>query len=113
MARRKLVVRDEYRYGPRSILRLGDRFRVTGGPVYVTDDGVKVPMYERGVFVFKQHCQCGAEQWLEAYRADGGGFALLWVGKPGRSKTIPNLRRRPYRITRKLSSAGPRKKARV
>ena len=112
MARRKLVVRDEYRYDPRSILKPGDRFRVTGGPVYITNDGVKVPMYERGVFVFKRHCQRGAEQWLEAHRADGGGFVLLWVGKSGRSKTIPNLRRRPYRITRKLSSTGEHKRRR-
>ena len=104
MAKRKLRTHDEYRYGPRGILRPGDRFRVTGGPVYVTDEKTIVPMYERGIFVFRRYCELGASKWIEASRTDGGGFAILWVGKSGRSRTIPNLRRRPYRITRKLRS---------
>ena len=41
-------------------------------------------------------------RWIEAYRADGGGVAILWMGKAGRSKAVPNLRRRPYRITGKV-----------
>ena len=102
MTGRKLRVFEEYRYGPRSVLVPGDRFRVTGGPVYVTDTGTKIPMVERGVFVFRCYCEQGASRWIEAYRADGGGVAILWMGKAGRSRTVPNLRRRPYRITGKV-----------
>jgi hypothetical protein len=102
MARRKLQVQEEYRFGPRSVLKRGDRFRVSGGPVYVTEDGAKVPMRERGIFVFRRYCQRGSAEWLEAYHANGGGLAILWVGKAHRSPLIPNLRRRPYRVTRKL-----------
>jgi len=99
---RKIQVSYEYSYGPRSVLRPGDRFRVTDGPVYVTDDGRKIPMHERGVFVFKRFCVQGTSKWIEAYRADGGGVAVLWVGRTGRSKAIPHLRRRPYRVTGKV-----------
>ena len=105
MAKRKLQVFDRYRYGPRSVLVRGDRFRVTGGPIYVTDTGVQIPMSERGVFVFHQYCVQGAAKWIEAYHASGGGHVVLWVGRPCRSKAIPNLRRLPYRITRKVTGA--------
>jgi len=101
MARRKLQVFDQYRYGPRSVLVPGDRFRVAGGPFYVTDSGDKIPMAERGVFVFRRYCVQGASKWIEAFRADGG-IAILWMGKTGRSRTVPNLRRRAYRIASKV-----------
>jgi len=100
MSTRKLQVFDRYRYCPRSVLVPGDRFRVHGGPVYVTDDGKVIPMHERGQFIFRRLCVRGASKWIEAYRADGSGLAILWVGKPGRSRTVPNLRRRPYKVTR-------------
>jgi hypothetical protein len=106
MANRKLQVLYEYRYGRRGVLVPGDRFRVSGGPVYVTDDGKVVPMYERGVFVFRRLCVQGAARWLEAYRADGG-VAILWVGKTCRSHAAANLRRRPYRVTGKVCGAQP------
>ncbi len=102
MAHHKLQVFDEYRFGPRSVLVPGDRFRVRGGPVYITDDGTKIPMVERGVFVFRRYCVQGTSKWIEAYRADGGGIVILWVGKSGRSHAVPNLRRRPYKVTAKV-----------
>jgi hypothetical protein len=103
MPRRRLEIFDHYRYSPRSVLVPGDRFRVSGGPVYVTDDGRKIPLADRGVFVFRRYCVQGASRWIEAHRADGG-FAVLWVGKSGRSPTVPNLRRRPYRIRKVRNS---------
>ncbi len=106
MSKRKLQVSDEYRYGPRSVLLPGDRFRVSGGPVYVTDGGAVIPMYERGVFVFRAFCVQGAARWIEAYRTDGG-MAVLWVGKTCRSPAVPNLRRKPYRITGKVRDPKP------
>ena len=100
MPTRKLQVFDQYRYCPRSVLAPGDHFRVGGGPVYVTDSGKVIPMYDRGEFVFQRFCIRGASKWIEAYRADGGGVAILWVGRTGRSLVAPNLRHRPYKITR-------------
>ena len=102
MATRKLQIMDSFHFGHKSVLRLGDRFRVTGGPYYLTDDGERIPMYERGVFVFERYCVQGSAKWIDAHRADGGGHVVLWVGKPCWSKAVPNLRRRPYRITQKL-----------
>ena len=102
MAHRKLRTFDHYRYGPRGVLVPGDRFRVRGGPVYVTSEGRNIPMYERGVFVFRAYCVLGARRWIEAYRADGGGIVILSVGKAHRSRVVPNLRCRPYRVVGKL-----------
>jgi hypothetical protein len=99
---------DNYRYGPRSTLVPGDRFRVTGGPVYVTDDGRMIPVWERGVFRFRCYCVSGASKWIEAYRGDGGGLAVLWVGRSCRSKAIPGLKRRPYKVSGKVHDKPPR-----
>ncbi len=102
MARRKLQVFEEYRYEPRSVLVPGDRFRVRGGPVYIAADGTVYRMYERGVFVFRRYCELGSSKWIEAKREADGRVVILWVGKSVRSKTVPNLRRRPYRIAGKV-----------
>lgn len=112
MASRSLQVFAHYRYGPRSVLLPGDRFRATGGPVYVTDDGRVIPVADRGVFVFRRYCVQGATRWIEAHRSDGSGTVILWVGKTSRSPAVPNLRRRPYRVTGKVHSAdaAPRKR---
>lgn len=101
MTSRKLQVFHEYRYGRRGVLHPGDRFRVSGGPVYITDDGSVVPMYERGVFVFHTFCVQGAARWIEAHRTDGG-IVILWVGKTCRSPAVPNLRRKAYRVSKIL-----------
>ncbi len=74
---------------PRGVLKPGDRFRVSGGPVYVTDDGRKLSMFERGVFVFERYCVQGAAQWLEAQRAGGGDTVVLWVGRPSAAPPCP------------------------
>jgi len=102
MAQRRLKFFDEYRYGKRGVLRPGDRFRVRGGPVYVTDEGQKIPMGERGLMVFKRYCERGAEKWIEAAAVGGSSFVILWVGKSSRSPVAANLIRRPYRICGKL-----------
>lgn len=101
MARRRLQVLDRYQYGPRSVLTPGDRFRATGGPVYVTAGGQKIPVADHGWFTFRRYCVQGAAKWIEASRTDGG-IAVLWVGKSGPSPTVPNLHRRPYRICGKV-----------
>jgi hypothetical protein len=98
MAPRKLQEFDEYRYGPRSVLKPGDKFRAGGGPVYITDDGVEHSVAERGTFKFRRYCVQGAQKWIEAYPVGGGGVVLLWVGKAGKSPVEPNLKRKPYKI---------------
>ena len=108
---RRLESLQEYRYGKRGVLRPGDRFRVSGGPVYLTAEGKKIAMGERGVFVFKQYCVRGTARWIEAARADGGGMAVLWVGKPCRSPVVDNLRRRPYRVAKLLNRKPAKRKA--
>jgi hypothetical protein len=112
MSPRSLEVFDQYRYGPRSVLVPGDRFRVRGGPIYVSNDGKTIPFADRGVFVFQRYCVQGAARWLEAYRADGSGLVILWVGKRSRSRAVPNLRRRPYRVAGKVHDAAPKPRKR-
>ena len=79
------------------MLSPGDRFRVRGGPIYVTDEGQKIPMGEKGVHVFKRYCERGAEKWIEAASVTGGNV-ILWVGKSHRSPVVSGLVRRPYRV---------------
>ncbi len=98
MSNRKLQTFAEYRYGVRGVLKPGDQFRVGGGPVYVTDDGVEHSVAERGLFKFRCYCEQGAQKWIEAYPVGGGGIVPLWVGKACRSPVEPNLRRKPYKI---------------
>ncbi len=98
MSSRKLQTFDEFRYGPRAVLKLGDKFRVSGGPVYVSDDGVEHAVADRGIFKFRRYCVQGAQKWIEAYSGDGSGTVVLWVGKAGRSPTVENLRRKPYKV---------------
>jgi hypothetical protein len=108
MTAAELRVYREYRFGPRSVLEPGDRFRVTGGPIYVTDDDRQFPMAERGVFVFHRFCVRGAARWIEAHSETSGGHAILGVGKSVRSRIVPNLRRRPYRVTGKVVGPAPK-----
>ncbi|MGE0535183.1 MAG: hypothetical protein AB7O68_09420 [Pirellulales bacterium] len=95
----KLKTFDSYQFSTRGTLTPGDRFRVSGGPVYQCADGTKLRMYERGEFVFVRYCERGASKWLEAHRHPDGAFVVLWVGRSIASPLIPNLRRRPYRVT--------------
>ena len=84
MSNHKLQTFNEFRYGPRSVLKPGDRFRVGGGPVYITNDGVDHVVAERGLFKFRSYCERGPQKWIEAYPVGGGGIVPLWVGKAKR-----------------------------
>ncbi len=54
MPEKELRTFDRYRYGKRSFLYSGDRFRTSGGPFYLTkdDDGqrIRIPMNEPAFF---------------------------------------------------------------
>jgi hypothetical protein len=97
MSNRKLQEFDEYVYGPRSVLRPGDRFRASRGPYYQHEDGTKTLMAERGLFTFRRYCEKGASKWVEAQRVHGG-VVNLWVGKAVPNPELPSFRRRPYKF---------------
>jgi hypothetical protein len=101
MAARELLTYSRYRYGKRSYLYPGDRFRASGGPYYVGVDDhgnrVRIPMGEAGVFRFRQYCRRGASQWIEATRGDSG-TAIIYVGRRRPSPLISGLRLRPHTI---------------
>lgn len=101
MSNRKLQEFNEYVYGPRSVLRPGDLFRVSGGPVYENEDGSTTLMAERGTFKFLRYCIRGADKWIEAQQV-GGGVVVLWVGKKKANPDLPSFKRRPYKV-RKVS----------
>ncbi len=101
MAKKTPLEFDRYRYGKRSFLYPGDRFRASGGPQFTgTDDNGKrtrIPMSEAGVFVFRRYCENGASKWIEAYR-EGHGIAIIYVGRPRKSPNVDGLRLRPHTI---------------
>jgi hypothetical protein len=105
MSNRKLQEFDEYVYGPRSVLRPGDLFRASGGPLYENGDGSKSLMAERGTFKFVRYCVKGADKWIEALRV-GGGNVVLWVGKAKPYKDLPSFKRRPYKIRKVTERKG-------
>ena len=109
MSNRKLQEFDEYRYGPRSVLCPGDRFRASGGPYYQNEDGSKSLMAERGTFVFRRYCEKGASKWVEATRV-GGGNVVLSVSKAIANPDLPSFKRRPYKFRKVTDRKKPQKK---
>ncbi len=99
MSNRKLQEFEEYRYGLRGVLCLGDKFRVSGGPLYQNDDGTKTLMAERGTLVFRRYCEKGASKWIEATRV-GGENVVLSVSKAVANPDLPSFKRRPYKVTK-------------
>ena len=101
MAKKTPLEFDRYRYGKRSFLYPGDRFRASGGPHFIgTDDNGKrtrIPMNEAGVFVFRRYCEYGASKWIEVYRK-GHGIAIIYVGGARKSSNVEGLRLRPHQI---------------
>ena len=90
-------VETEYRLSPRVVLRAGDRFKASAGPYYRLDDGRRVPMAARGLFVLVEIVRQRTRVYLLAYGRDG--WALLHVEGRRRSK-VPGLVCRPYRVRR-------------
>ncbi len=101
MVKKRVVTFERYRYGKRSFLYPGDRFRASGGPSYAGTDEegnrVWIPMNEAGVFRFIRYCECGASKWIEAYR-EGQGRTVIYVGNPRWSPNVEGLRLRPHMV---------------
>lgn len=99
-------VQDEYRVSQRVVLRPGDRFRVTAGPYWRGQDGVRIRMAERGVLTFRRAVTRGAVVLIQAHGESG--WCFLHVAGRRRNRVDPALVCRPYRIKARLrDSRGP------
>jgi hypothetical protein len=100
LAQRQLIVHTRFRYGKRSFIHPGDKFRSSGGPVYIGSDdaGRKVEhsMGETGVFVFQRYCELGASKWIEA--TSETRRVIIYVGRQRRSPRVDGIRLRPHKI---------------
>lgn len=75
-------------------LKAGDKVRVVGGSgsYYLTEEGEKVYMSERGEYkVFAVDCEG-----LKTY--GDGGYAYLYMGKRKKSVLCENLYRNPHKL---------------
>lgn len=81
----------------RVTLHKGDIFRAKGGPYYLTGNGQKIKMSERGPFRFVSYCEQGDQRWIEAYSIREGGFTVLSLSD--RDSILPgSYVARPYHI---------------
>jgi len=92
-----MQVELEYRFGPRSILRPGDRFRTSGGPYY--EGSRRIAMTAKGPFTFKRFCWNGDGEWIEALDRDGARCVLRLTAGPDLGCRLVN---RPYVVTSKI-----------
>lgn len=101
MAKRKPKIELTYQASSRTLLEKGDRFRATQGPYYEsTQNGktVHIKMKEPGPFKFIEALRVGKHRlWIRALNKDNA-TCLLWLGPRERSKELPNLVNRPYKI---------------
>lgn len=89
----------EWRLGPRSVLRPGDRFKATGGPYWRTAGGDRIPLAVRGTCrLVAIHRQRSRVYLVVETR---GGTAVLHVAGRRRNRLMPQLVCRPYKIRRK------------
>jgi hypothetical protein len=92
----KVEILDEYRVSLRVLLRVGDRFRVSGGPYIRGGGGEKIAMAYRGVCTFIRAEKIGAR--VHIYATNKEGTVLLHVAGRRRNKYLPDLVCRPYKV---------------
>lgn len=100
---RAAVYHDEYRVGPRTVLKPGDLFRASGGPYWEADrEGTtaKESLAEKGPFRFVRYCEQGARKFIECIGQNG--FCVLNVGRRYRLAHLPRYVNRPYRVRGKV-----------
>lgn len=93
---RQVVMSEELRLGPRSVIRPGDLFRASGGPFWKDSQGKRLSMGHGGPFRFIRHCRRGAVVWVEAFDRNGA-YCALNIGKK-RAPLLPGYVDRPYKI---------------
>jgi len=96
------AINKSFQYSPRGQLVPGNKFRVTGGPVYRD----KTRLGHRGLFVFQYAYQLGKRTYIEARQFDphygyGRSVTLFVQGRSYRRPATPGVMVRPYKI-RKL-----------
>ena len=89
------VFESKYRYGPKSVLERGTRFRVSNGPYYTTRNGEVIHMGERGVLEFVSYEP--RQQVIHAMTPKGLA-AVLYVGDERPSQSVAGMTDRPYTI---------------
>jgi hypothetical protein len=97
----------EYRLGPRTVIRPGDRFRVSSGPYYRLADGTKIPLAARGTYTLLA-VDAGRRGRVQLLAYGAGGFAVLHVAGRRRSR-VPGLVCRPYKVRPAKKSRTARK----
>lgn len=101
------TMENEYRIGPRTALRPGDRFRVSGGPYYRLASGEKITLAARGTYTLLA-VDAGRRGRVQLLAYGPGGFAVIHVAGRRRSR-VPGLVCRPYKVRAARKSRAARK----
>lgn len=97
-----------FQYSPKVTLHPGDVFRCSGGPYYVTQDGKKILMGERGVYKFLNSAKDGiiATPYNARENAPPAGSVFIYMGEDKISEiTGTTLRAHRIRKRRKKKKA--------
>jgi hypothetical protein len=94
----QLLEIPELRLSARSVIRPGDRVRLSGGPRYKA-----TRLSQPGIYRVRLIWQRGKRYWIEADRLDrqwqvAGIYTLFVAGPPFRSKLLDTIVNRPYRV---------------
>lgn len=98
-----MVTTETHRLGPRSILTPGAKFRVRGGPIWVTKNGDRIPMRARGVMTYRRTVRHPAGYtYIEATSNRDGDVVLHVSGVRPPNPDMPEMILRPYRIVSRV-----------
>lgn len=95
--------------GPRSFLEKGTKFRVKGGPYWITDSGEHIPMRARGVMTFNYAFVRGSCVFIDADSDVDGHVVLHYKGKRTNKLMAGKLVCRPYTIAGRVTGRRRRK----
>jgi hypothetical protein len=98
----------EFQLSPRTIIRPGDRIRVSGGPVHVRANGDKIRVGERGQFIIRDLFKRRGRIYATASKIDNDGmyagvFTLFISGRAVRSALTETILNKPYRVRKARS----------
>jgi hypothetical protein len=95
-------LQDEFRIGKRSVLRKGDLFRASGGPMYEDQQApvFKARIGRPGIYRFISYLVQRKRGWINCKHVSRLSYETLYVTGPTyRSPAIPGVVNRPYRVT--------------
>lgn len=106
-----MKVEYTHELGPRSVLEVGSKFRVTAGPYWITESGDRLRMRARGVMTFLSKTTFDdGRVYIEARSEREGDCILHIAGKRSNPFIGDALVCRPYRI---VGRVGVRRRRRV